>query len=165
MPAASARFEASVPDRSVPTATTCAPNAGSRQASSTACRVVPAPDASTTRRAGTAAPGTRRDGDPARLAAGGATGLSLIGQRDDLAAPGEPTRQAQPLPAPMGAATGSEQRGGSGDRAHLDTHREPGPPGGGSDVGEPAAEHRAGGGPGGHQDDQSGDRTGRRRDQ
>ena len=40
------------PGRSAPTATTCAPYDGSWQASSSACRFVPAPETSTTRRAG-----------------------------------------------------------------------------------------------------------------
>src|SRR5688500_16867697 len=49
-----------MPSRSAPTATTVAPYAGSSQASSSAWRLVPPPDTSTTRRAGVDAAGTGR---------------------------------------------------------------------------------------------------------
>ncbi len=52
MPARSARASPSMASRSAPTATTCAPYAGSARASSSAWRLVPEPETSTTSRAG-----------------------------------------------------------------------------------------------------------------
>ena len=50
IPARSALFSAVIRSRSAPTATTCAPYASSRHASIRACRLVPAPETSTTSR-------------------------------------------------------------------------------------------------------------------
>ena len=59
-----------MPSRSAPTATTSAPYAGSAHASSRACRFVPAPETSTTRRAGERGV----SGTPDRLPTGGSAG-------------------------------------------------------------------------------------------
>src|SRR6195952_3689948 len=61
-PPLSARTSPSIPSRSAPTATTRAPYAGSSHASRSACRLVPAPETSTTRRVAGTGTGYRGSG-------------------------------------------------------------------------------------------------------
>ena len=94
-----------MPSRSAPTATTCAPYAGSAHASSRACRLVPAPDTRTTSRAGVGVGTAALYGAPTATSHRRLRGVGLV--------PGGP-------PPPGGHDQAAEQAADAerGDRVH-----------------------------------------------
>src|SRR6476469_1344512 len=119
-PARSARSRARTPGRSEPTATTWAPYAGSVHASSSACRLVPLPETSTTSRAGDAG---AKEGATRAKAIGGSAGPVPVGDPGgDGGAGGELGGQHRPDPDgggpdgrehPRAGRAAGEREGGS----------------------------------------------------
>src|SRR3954470_16233865 len=104
-PARSARRSPSMPSRSAPTATTSAPYAGSAQASSRACRLVPAPETRTSRRVGALGRGTA-DRLPSDLPGDAAPAPPGRGDPADQAAEAEADRRGQQRGSEGGADVG-----------------------------------------------------------